>query len=388
MRGKTVIGLLGAAAVGTLALLFWVTGGTASEYHNGGTLLCYDCHTMHYSMQHGWDGGTVGTTPVGNSGNWLGTGGPNAKLVKGSGINELCLGCHNGTTIAPDVLHSNTSTYAREAGALNDGSGGEGYASYMGHTLGSTNDPPGYNPAVLGAWWTSGTSELECTSCHSAHGGTQYRGLGPYGKPNVSLVKPTYAISTTAPTSASIDVWINLASHVGGAGTFATDGYYDQSKISFGRDDTQTLPNGQVTSNRISSFCAACHGTFHGGSGTLDTGTWKPAGASGDFIRHPSAGTDMTSGTGGTASRFFDSGSKNHVKTAAKNFDPSVSGNPTPFCLTCHKAHGNKNAFSLIFLDRRTTGAYDEQGSTTGAPIDPSVGLPNLCHQCHGMGGG
>ncbi len=73
------IALLAAAA-------FPLLGG---EWHAGTTNVCTDCHTMHFSQTHNWDGSTpVSTTPQAG-GNWLGATGPNMRLLK-LPANQLC----------------------------------------------------------------------------------------------------------------------------------------------------------------------------------------------------------------------------------------------------------------------------------------------------------
>src|SRR5262249_52269438 len=79
----------------------------AGEWHSGANNVCTDCHTMHFSMQHDWQGNTpvptvpTNVTTAGMSGNWLGASGPNAFLLKAP-ANALCLTCHDGQTFAPD----------------------------------------------------------------------------------------------------------------------------------------------------------------------------------------------------------------------------------------------------------------------------------------------
>ena len=116
----------------------------AGEWHAGQTNLCTDCHTMHFSMQHNWDGTTPVSTTVQPGGNWMGATGPNARLLK-LPANELCEACHNGQSFAPDVvgLNANTSpSQGRSAGALTEPAS-PGYEVYKGHTLGDTSVPPG-----------------------------------------------------------------------------------------------------------------------------------------------------------------------------------------------------------------------------------------------------
>ena len=50
----------------------------------------------------------------------------------------------------------------------------------------------------------------------------------------------------------------------------------------------------------------------------------------------------------------------------------------TMSCMSCHKGHGNQNAFGLIYM--LGTGTVTEQG-------DAGTDARNMCRQCHGMGG-
>src|SRR5271169_4292723 len=137
-RGKTMkkltIPLVAVVALIAMPVL-------AGEWHAGQNNLCTDCHTMHFSMAHNWDGTTpVPTTPAAN-GSWLGATGPNQYLLK-LPPNQLCLACHDGQTFAPDVFEINTNpspSQGRAAGALNDVAGAAPYQTWKGHTLGSTN---------------------------------------------------------------------------------------------------------------------------------------------------------------------------------------------------------------------------------------------------------
>ena len=133
-----------------LALVPWAA--STGEYHYQGTLLCYDCHTMHYSQTHNWDGTTPVPTTGNANGNWLGSGGPFQYLLKSgsasSPINDLCLACHDGQTFAPDVLGANANPYVRQAGALNRIGGAAPYENWKGHTLDMTATPPGAPPPL------------------------------------------------------------------------------------------------------------------------------------------------------------------------------------------------------------------------------------------------
>lgn len=368
----------------------WAGIASAGQYHSGGSLLCYDCHTMHYSMQHGFTGGPVGTTPQ-PGGDWLGTSGPNEFLLKAP-ANALCLACHDGQSMAPDVLGVNANpapTQGRQAGALNDQSGASPYEAWKGHTLGSTSVPPGYNPAAIGApptWYTGTTDGLECINCHAQHGpATSYRNLGPYALGGAgAAARPSYVISTTNTITA--DVWVNMAGpYNGGSGVPATfNPYYDRANIFFNRNDATVGTT--KTSNKIGTFCGACHGDFHGGPG--DAGIGATVAKLDGFIRHPNAqvtiGAAGAQGWGGhsSLSRFVANTTKVKVATT----DYTAYADATPMCLTCHKAHGNQNPFGLIFLNGNAASVDEQGGIKAGQTADLPTNMRNLCGQCHSQG--
>lgn len=391
MRRKTILSVIGLAAAATLTLvLLLATSGTTGEWHSGAKNFCYDCHTMHFSMQHGFDGGAVSSTPA-LGGNWLSATGPNQFLLKAP-ANQLCLSCHDAQTFAPDVKEVNTNAASypqgRSAGAINDMTSAAPYDQWKGHTLDSTATPPGFDPTVIGAsaTWYDPAGGLECISCHAQHGpATAYRNLGPYSLGGAATgARPTYTISSTNDTS--VDVWINLASYTAGSGTPATFGpYYDQSNVSFNRNDATVGTT--LTSNRMDTFCGACHGTFHGGPG--DTGIGASAAVLDGFIRHPTSqvtiGASGTQGYGGHSSltRFV----ANTTKTRVYASDRAGYTDASPGCVSCHKAHGNQNPFGLFFLNGNATAGVNEQGGfVTGQTVGYEQGFRNLCGQCHGQG--
>src|SRR3990172_4400761 len=114
-----------------MALLGLTWFASAGDFHTTASLVCSDCHVMHYSATHTYSG-AVTPDPL------LASGGPYPKLLKNSSI-QLCLACHDGKSDAPDVRGANTGTYVRAAGQLNvNGDGNEG----TGHTIGSNSPPP------------------------------------------------------------------------------------------------------------------------------------------------------------------------------------------------------------------------------------------------------
>ena len=371
--------------VGILAALPALAG----EWHTGTTNICTDCHSMHFSQQHNWDSNAVPSTVAAANGNWLSTEGPNTYLLKMADINALCAACHDGHQMSPDVVGFDSDplpSQGRQAGALNDPSLGPPYEVFKGHTLGSTATPPGYNPAVVGApsTWYDPSKGLGCPSCHGAHGSPPaYRNLGPDALgPTAANFRPTYVISTTNDTTK--DVWINIpAGYVGNTGDPASfNPFYDAANVTFNRIDRTV--NGRSTSNAMDTFCAACHGDFHGGPGDANIGASK-ASLNG-FLRHPTSqatiGASVTQGLDGHSSLSRYAGATTRVKVYAN--DHSGFSDATPGCITCHKGHGNRNPFGLIFMPRNgsPSSAFAEEGFW-----DPSQsylqGYVNLCGQCH-----
>lgn len=365
----------------------------AGEWHAGGTNVCTDCHTMHFSMQHDWAGSSPVSTTVQANGNWLSTNGPNEFLLKAP-ANQLCLGCHDGQTFAPDVLGVNANaspTQGRRAGALNDSSQGTPYETYKGHTLGSTATPPGFNPTAAGVpassvYDPSGT--LECISCHLQHGSaTVYRNLGPRS----AAFQPTYVLGTTNDTTK--DVWINIAApytpNTGSAATF--NPLYDEANVSYNVTNP-TAPTGATmqTANRMDTFCSACHGDFHGAPGDANIGGTSIGALADGFIRHPTSKQVIGAATaGGHSALTRYAQATTRVKVYAN--DRVGFTDAQPGCVSCHKAHGNQNPFGLVFLARKATSVGEQGGLASGetATINGNPygqGYRDLCGQCHGQG--
>jgi hypothetical protein len=59
----------------------------------------------------------------------------------------------------------------------------------------------------------------------------------------------------------------------------------------------------------------------------------------------------------------------------------------TPSCFTCHKSHGNKNGFGLIwFVDNTTTGPNPPATPTDITEEGDGGAYRDLCRQCHTQG--
>lgn len=337
----------------------------AGDYHTASTAVCSDCHTMHYSRSHDLAGNT------GTKFTELGAGGPFTALLRDE-PNKLCLMCHDGQSTAPDVLGDNANSYDRSAGALNEVGGVDGYAEWTGHTLGSTTAAPG------GTF--TNADGLECINCHAQHGNVSgkdvagntvtsaYRNLrswtGANGSENVS-----YSIG--AAKDLTKDVW-----EAYGAGSTLAQ-HYGQDNIG--------LTEPVQTKSGIADMCKSCHTNFHGDKGDANT-VGGDAATNQEWLRHPNAdinvGAQSSHGHSNIA-RF--NGRLYRVRVMSASGDWGTQGakwaaapaDLTPTCLTCHKAHGNKNAFGLIMADG--SGAIGEDGNSTDSKA--------TCTQCHVQGG-
>lgn len=347
MKRLTLL-LTGVMMVGVVALA------AAGDFHVGTSLICSDCHVAHYSQSHGYTVGGIFTP--------LGTDGPYTDLLRDD-ENKVCLACHNGSSFAPDVFGANGGTATiREAGGLNVASGhglsnDPGYDMIDGHTLYSTDLPPGHGTSA----YTPGAEGLTCINCHSQHGSaTQYRNLLNRGIFTGDTL--SYAVGTNDLTR---DVYERAAAS------------YDISQIDFNEPSPRRSAYGK--------WCQACHQDFHGQGGDANMGGLAGGVTSTNatpWKRHPTA--DVNIGESGASATFISSlarfaGVTNKVKVMDSQGLWTGAGSDntvTPSCMSCHKAHGNMNGFGLIFM--RGTGTVTEEG-------DGGV-YKDLCRQCHVQG--
>lgn len=341
-------------AVGILAMASWSSAG---DYHYGIELICSDCHTMHFSQQHGYnaDGG----------GNYTALGsGPQEYLLRDD-INDLCLSCHDGQSWAPDVFKAHSGGYVRQAGALNDVGSSGSYNEADGHTLGSTDAAPGSNPV-----W-SNASGLNCADCHAVHGRAQSGVTAPggfrnlYGPTGVSI---TYSRGDVEGTN-DLTKWVF---EDGSSGVSAT--HYGRGAHIFNEPD--------ATKSKYAEFCKQCHTDFHGDVGGAEIGgTGTPPE---EFHRHPASTSNIGAIGGGhsSLSRFIAEGANQTQVMSPTGVRPgSYTASNTdlsPSCFSCHKGHGNMNAFGLVYM--LGSGAITEEG-------DAGTDMRNTCRACHGMGG-
>jgi hypothetical protein len=328
-----------ASLMGVFAVLICLsTVAFAGDFHSGLGLVCSDCHVMHFSQQHDY------TTTGSSNFTSLGTG-PNAQLLRSPG-NDLCLSCHDGNATIADVLFTNTGpAVTRQAGALNNGSFG---LEPTGHTLGSSDDAPGSNPT-----WNNADG-LSCTDCHNAHGynpnGNAYRNLDA----NPGNYSADEAFVSYASGAANLTVDVQVTAPLA----------YDVSNVDFN--------NPVPAASAYAAFCKGCHTDFHGAKAGAELG-----GTGGtDWIRHPTNDAVIGAVGGGHSNYAAFAALTNQVKVmSASGTWPAADNSPS--CMSCHKAHGNQNAFGLIYMSG--TGTVDEEG-------DSGTGSRDLCKQCHIQG--
>jgi hypothetical protein len=352
---------------------------TTGDYHHGSSLKCYQCHTMHYSQQHEYNGRhSSASDPFGG---YPGASGPYTYLLKGS-VNEICLSCHDSGD-DKDVLGLDGGAYTngRLAGALNGETGsafdvsGEGYNWWAGHTLGSTDAAPGATT------WTNDNG-LDCVDCHHQHG---YN--GNYTGANL-LVYPTNDADWVANgTYRNLVGGTRQISYVTGA---TNDTEYDVYQIAGAHSSTHYDLNNvnynQPDSNGGSAFadwCGSCHSNFHGAVGGVEIG--GDTATNHEFIRHPSAFVNVggQSSHGHTSlSVWNNTAGDARVKALSSdgNWTVGTATDITPSCMSCHKAHGNQNEFGLIFVSKGDAATdMGEEGSPNGSSY-------STCSNCHVQG--
>jgi hypothetical protein len=372
---KRMTGMKGLVAAAALA---WAGAALAAgpptlwgtQHHQLSSLTCSECHVMHASRQHAFFG-QFEPSPTALLYN-QGTG--HANLLIADGTNATCLACHDapfGTNT--DVFKTNTTTLNgfRSAGALNGTVAGHEdntvYQDYFGHTLGSTATPPGWDADANGAY-DPGNEGFTCSFCHAVHGGAQdaFRNLGgsAYVGPAPLRAAATNPFKTKYPTipafplaagtfDTSVDVMVwAAADRPAGAGTSSRDA----RNVVFGKGSGNV--NG---ANGMNNYCANCHGMFHGATTTN---------AVGEHLKHP------TSGSEDVVARMAAGGAQFDVTRPVYTANDRSAGEIG--CLTCHKAHGNKHAFALIWPANGTA-----EAATTSFEEGDGTAFPSLCATCH-----
>ena len=312
--------------------------GGFETYHNGDTLMCTDCHSIHASAQHALDGDTAGfpyTEPA------------HTKLLKKADPVDVCLSCHDSMAGVPDVITTDVNGLTeRSAGFLDQ----PDTPSFRGHNLGR-----GLSLDTLCERCHFGgsmaTATVSCIDCHNPHGNDKARNLQWASSPGG---EPVFALFTR-PGVTGLQKYerANTAhSYVPLAATEITNMCIDCHHAFF--DDsshTYTKPGGMTHFGR--------HANFNSEWGALDT--ISVGGVTGS--------TDPAHWDAGTGSGFDGAARVPFVATGATTFMQAAAVNATAnavFCLSCHKAHGGDQPFGLMWVPGTTP-------------------RPKGCDQCHGV---
>ncbi len=355
--------------IGIAFVAFLAINAVAGDYHSGTTLNCNECHVLHFSESHKLsDDGISGHSNVA-----LGAGGPFHYLLRNH-VNELCLTCHDGNFWAPDVLGAPTGAVTNRLGGALNVAGGTvtGYHESDGHSLGFAGLAPGQTGASGTTAWTNDDG-LDCIDCHTQHGrkaGSGAAATSVYRNLNLPSLSTAgvmdYSVGTFDPTK---DVFERFPAS------------YDNAHVDFAEPLS--------TASDYALFCSKCHGDFHGNAANTNMRDQAYPTAGAGWLRHPVADANIGGLTGGHSSISRAWGARLYrVKVMSPLEDWGTQGTAlgttstvshTPSCMTCHKAHGTKNAYGLIFPD------YDYTTGTMTAITEDGGGsnYMGLCRQCH-----
>jgi hypothetical protein len=356
--------------ISAAAALVWAGAAFAGDWHMADTLKCSECHTMHASRAHALGSGNAASDDVG----WgSGPATPNDHLLIQAGVNQTCLACHDNTAV-PDVFAANEQGPAqnvRSAGALNGtvtGHNGAGYSDWMGHTLGSSANPPGYTAA-----WDPAAEGFHCGNCHAIHGSATFRNAG--AGPEIPGLPGVYKkVGTAAQKAAGAFNDIGPAYNAKLANTprdTTENAAYDVLVTNANRTYETNDVEFRIGTGGMNKYCGVCHGDFHNASAVDDTNT---VGATGAFIRHPTTGVAI----GPTTSLPTNLNAAILVRPA---YNTTKTGGEAA-CLSCHKAHGNARGYGLVYPDIQTNDYSNEEQGNAGL-IEGAYPIRNLCATCH-----
>lgn len=323
-----------------LVSLFLVgIAGINNAFHGSG-LECEKCHTIHYSKN--------GDIPPGADAT-----GPFEYLLLKEHVTDLCLTCHDGQAGTPDVLGGDvnaSSVSERAAGYFDDAD----VVNYRGHNLGLDKVGPVDLCLICHFDGDFLTAKVCCIDCHEPHGKDpgspdyRYRNLQWASEPGGEPIITAFVKSGVS----GIEV-------------------YDRANIGYTAPTTETSSWREVT-----NVCLDCHHTLSGdhytrkdvpgGTCVRHPNTDSENGAWEEINQHGPPQTDPDHWEGGTGSGFDALERLPFIVSGATGYyeptNQAAIDVAEVFCLTCHKAHGSANSFSL-----RWSAASNSNG----------------CQQCH-----
>ncbi len=321
--------------------------------------VCADCHTMHNSQ---------GNMPM----NFDGSTTPNENLTRGT-----CYGCHaqgggsvtvvQGTSVIPQVLHSDTKHLAGGNFGYITGMAGSGAADNKGHNIADLTGtdsvlyapPGGIRQSFHYDGGTVNTNNLTCAGTNGCHG---YR-----------YAANSYPEGITGAHHTNMGGQLNIADETGNSYRFlvgvkgfesedwqenATSGNHNEylaldAPVQLGCSGGGVLSchvnaaGVQPPDGTMSQFCATCHGNFHTltvGDGTDDApGNSSGVGAvaNSPFIRHP---TDLSLPAIGEYAAYTSYDLQSPVARLAvpgASSSSVVPGSDAVMCLSCHLSHAS-----------------------------------------------
>lgn len=416
MNGRSILCFLS-----TLLLLSTNSGAFMGKnartglYHDHDALDCYDCH--------------VG---ISSSSDDFARSDSSAKSMLKKPTTDLCLSCHS--EFGADAVQA---PYVATSDGKNPGI--RGRAMPAGDFYYSSKDPKkGHNPGKTRGRQSSAmpsdpklsvapggnfpTDNWDCCSCHEPH----YR-FSPAAAPWRQLKRKVNGIVHTGVETAAVGVESSGGNQGPTTAGFrpiesnSRGGMEGMEQASAGKSTSSPdganlfLPEGETNKNvykgDFSSFCATCHGDFHGdreasmpGGGAYSSSGNTAAG--GEWLKHPTA---IAIG----ASAEYNTGNYTKMVTNRQGTNPNPRGydwkyplvkvdgrwsvtsssipgqigrNDRIMCLTCHKAHASQYDNMLrwdpgkpAFIANGEIDGYHE-GSNGD---NPAYG----CNKCHLMGG-
>ena len=312
-------------AVMVAVLAIGMAYGTADAAVSG---QCANCHTMHNSQNGA--AVTTGSTSV---------------LLKGG-----CIACHAAGTSSLTTLRVDETNPGTQAGGSFKQTGSTGSSRHDVATL-TTDGTLTVVPGKTGAPIQLNVGELTCAGvkgCHGKHDATN-------GADELGSIKGAHHDKTGTVLGFRM-LWYGTdaatATQIAGKGSAD----FEKASAGAGNHNVYAADNG-TTRVGISSFCANCHGAFHG------TGNTNP---SSPFQRHPTdnllsaaSGWTMASVTVDYVNNPFSFESVSGMATTAAY----TTTNAKVSCISCHRAHGTQYA-DLLRFDYSAQSAGG--GGTTG----------------------
>lgn len=392
-----------------------------NAYHLSGAMVCSDCHFLYGAPRASIDDG-------------------NTAMLKTSNITDLCLGCHvegHNTAQTSSLYEIAPGNWEAPIVMTQEGSSASelGIAMPAGDFYWANIDPgKGHNPALTGgrsAMQLKSDNDLKssppgghlisgnwsCISCHGSHGKfsddiSAWRQLkrkinGHVVTGDVSL----YGVELTAGSLQQNPSYEPIKSNSRGiySGNIYVSSRGNRSEL---EGANLFKPEGDRNKNiyrgGFSSFCSACHGSFHEGNGS-SSANFRTS-SSGSWLKHPTnfkMGESIRYGINAYAAEILTSQGINpnpegydwkyplikadndysiSVQQPAANNRNTLSDEDRLTCLTCHKAHASQYD-NMTRWDARSHSFIASGEEDFTGQVAATDNLAYGCGKCHQMGG-